>query len=81
MNLNPKSRLVSLVLTICLGPIGLFYTSLAGGLILTLIAFVGLATVFVPVACWILAIAIGDHCAHRHNRNIENIKSLVKPQA
>ena len=77
MNLNPKSRLVSLVLTVLLGPLGLFYSSVVGGLILCVIAFVSLATVIGPVICWILAIAIGDHCTYKHNKNIDNIKSLV----
>lgn len=77
MNLNPKSRLVSLVLTVLLGPLGLFYSSVAGGLILCVIAFVSLATVIGPVICWVLAIAIGDHCTYKHNKNIDNIKTLV----
>ncbi|HIF9551108.1 TPA: hypothetical protein ACX6S2_003432 [Photobacterium damselae] len=63
--------------TVLLGPLGLFYSSVVGGLILCVIAFVSLATVIGPVICWILAIAIGDHCTYKHNKNIDNIKSLV----
>ena len=77
MNLNQKSRLVSLLLTIFFGPLGLFYSSVAAGLVLCIIAFVSFATVIGPVICWILAIAIGDHCTYKHNKNIDNIKTLV----
>ena len=77
MNLNQKSRLVSLLLTVFFGPLGLFYSSVAAGLVLCIIAFVSFATVIGPVICWILAIAIGDHCTYKHNKNIDNIKTLV----
>ena len=77
MNLNQKSRLVSLLLTVFFGPLGLFYSSVAAGLVLCIIAFASFATVIGPVICWILAIAIGDHCTYKHNKNIDNIKTLV----
>lgn len=77
MNLNQKSRLVSLLLTIFFGPLGLFYSSGSAGLVLCIIAFVSFATVIGPVICWILAIAVGDHCTYKHNKNIDNIKTLV----
>ena len=77
MNLNEKSRLVSFILTLIFGPLGLFYSSVAGALVLTFIAFIAAATIIVPVICWILAICIGDHCTYKHNKNIENIKELV----
>lgn len=74
MNLNPKSRLVSFLLTLFFGPLGLFYSSVAGALVLVIVAVVTAGSIIGPVVCWILAIAIGDHCTHRHNQNIENIK-------
>lgn len=77
MNLNPKSRLVSFLLTLFLGPLGLFYSSVAGALVLVIIAVATAASVIGPVVCWVLAIAIGDHCTHKHNKNIDNIKELV----
>ncbi|EGQ7740933.1 hypothetical protein NAL94_23690 (plasmid) [Vibrio alginolyticus] len=77
MNLNPKSRLVSFLLTLFFGPLGLFYSSVAGALVLVIVAVVTAGSIIGPVVCWILAIAIGDHCTHRHNQNIENIKDLV----
>tara|TARA_Y100001956_G_scaffold57128_1_gene56144 strand:- start:129 stop:374 length:246 start_codon:yes stop_codon:yes gene_type:complete len=77
MNLNPKSRLVSFLLTLFFGPLGLFYSSVAGAFVLVIVAVATAASVIGPVVCWVLAIAIGDHCTHKHNKNIDNIKELV----
>ncbi|MCV3265265.1 hypothetical protein OGZ01_32690 [Vibrio harveyi] len=77
MNLNPKSRLTSFLLTLFFGPLGLFYSSLSGAIALVVIAIATSATVIIPVICWLLAIGIGDHCTVKHNNNIDNIKNLV----
>ncbi|MGR5165213.1 hypothetical protein ACPV4X_25315 [Vibrio owensii] len=77
MNLNPKSRLTSFLLTLFFGPLGLFYSSVAGALVLVIVAVATAGSVIGPVVCWVLAIAIGDHCTHKHNKNIDNIKELV----
>ena len=77
MNLTPKSRLVSLLLTIFLGPLGLLYSSVTGSIILLILTIITFASVVGPLFFWVLAIAIGDHCTHKHNKNIENIKELV----
>ncbi|PTC02020.1 hypothetical protein C9980_25320 [Vibrio mediterranei] len=77
MNLNEKSRLVSFVLTLIFGPLGLFYSSLAGGLVLLIVAVITAGSIIGPIICWILAIAIGDHCTYKHNKNIAEIKNLV----
>ncbi len=77
MNLNKKSRLVSFVLTLIFGPLGLFYSSLAGGLVLLIVAVFTAGSIIGPFICWILAIAIGDHCTYKHNKNIAEIKNLV----
>ncbi|OEE81722.1 hypothetical protein OAI_11060 [Vibrio cyclitrophicus FF160] len=77
MNLTPKSRNTSFLLTLFFGPLGLFYSSLSGALALLVIAFFTAASVIGPVICWILAMFIGDHCTVKHNKNIDNIKDLV----
>jgi len=77
MNLNKKSRLVSLVLTILFGPLGLLYSSVKGAIFLTIIAVMSMATVVGPAVCCVLAVALGDHCTHKHNRNIKNFSELV----
>lgn len=77
MNLNKKSRTASLALTILLGPIGLLYSSVVGGLVLLVGAIVTLPTIIGPMACWVVAIAIGDHCTHKHNKSVEKFTALV----
>lgn len=77
MSLTPKSRTTSFLLTLFLGPLGLFYSSVAGGLALLIIAIVSIPTVIGPAICWILAIAIGDHCTRRHNQGLENLHSMM----
>lgn len=77
MNLNPKSRTASFLLTLFFGPLGLFYSSAVGGLVLTLIFVFSFTTIIAPFICWILAIAIGDHCTHRHNQNVEKLMAAL----
>ena len=69
--------LYAFILTLLFGPLGLLYSSVIGALLLTIIAFVSFATVVGPVVCWILAVVIGDHCTYKHNKNVENLKTLV----
>jgi hypothetical protein len=77
MNLTKKSRTISLLLTILLGPLGLVYGSGAGGVILIIVAIVTAPTLIGPVICWVLAIAVGDHCVYKHNKGIDDFKKLI----
>lgn len=77
MSIIPKSRWVSFFLTLLFGPLGLLYSTIVGSLILLVITFVSLPTVIGPIFCWILAIAIGDHATHKHNKAIEEFKAAV----
>lgn len=77
MNLNTKSRLVSLALTILFGPLGLLYSSTKAALFLIVVALISIPTVFGPVICWGLAIVLGDHCTYKHNKNIRNFKEIM----
>jgi positive regulator of sigma E activity len=74
----PKSRTVSLLLTVLFGPLGLLYTSVVGGLLLTAAALLTAFTFVGPVVCWIFAIAFGDHFAHRHNQNVAALSALLQ---
>lgn len=78
MNLNEKSRGTSFVLTLLLGPLGLMYSSLAGGIILLIIAIATAATIIGPVICWLLAIVIGDSATHKHNQNIKKLTEMMQ---
>ncbi|MCX2780400.1 hypothetical protein [Microbulbifer thermotolerans] len=77
MSFSEKSRLTSFVLTLLFGPIGLFYSSTAGGLVLTIIAIISAPTIVGPIICWVLSILIGDHCTHKHNKGIRDIKTAL----
>jgi hypothetical protein len=68
---KPKSQRTQLVLTLLLGPLGLFYSSIPGGALLLLAAPVlyhdfGRAGIgFV----WLASIAAGAFCVRRRNRS------------
>ncbi|PTY35975.1 hypothetical protein BGP77_01225 [Saccharospirillum sp. MSK14-1] len=70
MNLNPKSYLITFLLTVFLGPLGLLYSSIAGGLILLIIALSTFFTVFMPILCWLLSIPLGLYATYRHNKGL-----------
>ena len=78
MNLNEKSRMTSFILTVFFGPLGLLYTSVIGGLVLTIIAMVTFPTIYGPLICWFLAILIGDSAAHSHNKGVRRFEEALK---
>ena len=78
MNLNKKSRLASLLLTLLLGPLGLMYSSVIGGIILLVIAIATAPTLIGPIVCWGLAVIIGDSATYKHNRSIERFEDLMR---
>lgn len=77
MNLVKKSRLVSLVLTALLGPIGLLYSSIAGALCIAILMVLTLHTLIVPVFLWFVCVIVGDSETHRHNRSVDAFNSLL----
>jgi hypothetical protein len=77
MNLTPKSRTASFFLTLVLGPIGLLYTSIAGGVVLFLLAIITFPTIFGPIICWLLAICYGDHATVRHNQSLARFEHMM----
>ena len=70
MNLRPKSRATSAILTVLFGPLGLFYSSAAGAAVLILVALTSAGTVIGPLLCWAAAIFWGDHTVRRHNESV-----------
>ena len=73
MNLRPKSRLTAFLLTFLFGPLGLFYSSVAGGIVLLLVAIASMGTIIGPVLCWITAIIWGDHTVRGHNESVDRL--------
>lgn len=73
MNLRQKSRTTSAILTFLFGPLGVFYSSAAGAIVLILVALVSAGTVIGPLLCWIAAIIWGDHTVRRHNESVDRL--------
>lgn len=67
-----KSLIIQLILTVFLGPLGLFYSSVAAALsflaLLLLLGVISGGLVF--VLSWPLAILIGFITVYRHNRQV-----------
>jgi hypothetical protein len=76
--INRKSRTTSFLLTLLLGPLGLLYASPVAGIILLVVAIATAPTVVGPVACWVLAIAWGDHAAYHTNKNVDEFIAAIK---
>lgn len=74
MNFAKKSQLVSFLLTLFLGPIGLFYSTIAGALGMILVCIVSASTVIGPFICWGLSILIGAYYVGTHNYNVEMLE-------
>jgi hypothetical protein len=73
MNLRQKSRTTSAILTFLFGPLGVFYSSVAGAIVLILVAIASAGTVIGPILCWIAAIIWGDHTVRRHNESVDQL--------
>lgn len=78
MNITEKSRLTSFFLTLLFGPLGLFYSSMAGAIALSILAVASYATIIGPILCWMFAMGIGDHCVVKHNKNAAELKDILK---
>lgn len=78
MNLVKKSRLLSLVLTVFLGPIGLMYSSVNIAMIIVILMLITLPTVIVPVILWFVCVIVGDSATHRHNRSVELVVGMSR---
>ena len=71
MNLTKKSQLTSFLFTLLLGPLGLFYSSMTGGIILCVLAIISAPTIAGPILCWPIAIIAGIGSVSSHNKNVD----------
>lgn len=74
---HSKSQGISFILTLLIGPIGLFYSSWVAALILCVIAIAGAATIIVPILCWIAAIVAGAVTVSSHNDKVRATATLT----
>ena len=73
---HSKSQLSGFLLTLILGPLGLFYSSWVPALILCVIATSTVLTIVVPIICWVLAIIISFGAVSRHNEKVITTANL-----
>lgn len=76
INTHSKSQALGFVLTLLLGPLGLFYSSWVAALILCVIAIASAASIIGPIACWILAILISFATVSKHNEKVKAAAAL-----
>ena len=72
--LEKKSYGISLILTILLGPLGLFYSSIPAAIIVLFI------TIFMFPVGWILAIVFGYVFVESHNIKVNKIEEEKKKE-
>ena len=61
-----------LILTVMLGPLGMMYGSVLGGLFFLVIAIVSFPTVIGPIIVWVLSIIFGLAMVYDHNNKQQN---------
>ena len=76
-----KSRILSFFLTLLLGPVGLLYTSIVGGIIMIILVIVSATTYIGPIILWILSIALGDYFAYKYNQRLLAQSNFMKDLA
>lgn len=72
-----KSRIVSFILTVLIGPLGLMYSSVLWGAVLLIIAILGATTIVLPVGVWVLSILLGDSFTYNHNQKIKKQAKFI----
>lgn len=75
---HSKSQMAGFILTLLLGPLGLFYSSWVAALILCVIAIASAASIIGPVICWLLAILISFFSVSKHNEKIKTAANLAQ---
>lgn len=77
MVITEKSRGASFALTLLLGPLGLLYATVPGGIILTVVAILTSPTIIGPIVCWIVAMATGDYAVKEHNAAVHQLTATM----
>ncbi len=76
---HKKSKTVGFILALIFGPLGLFYASWVAGLILSVVALFTLVTILVPIACWIVSMALSFYFVSRYNDKVIATANLNSP--
>lgn len=75
-----KSRIISFLLTLLLGPLGLLYSSVIGGVIMIILAIsLGAVTAGAgAIVIWILSIIMGDSFTYNYNKRLLAQSNFMK---
>lgn len=76
INVHSKSQMIGFILTLLLGPLGLFYSSWIAALILCVITISLASTIIIPLIIWVLAILISFDTVSRHNEKVKATAGL-----
>ena len=74
---HSKSQIGGILITILLGPLGLFYASTGAAIVLCVIAFISATTIIGPIICWILSILVSIPCIAKHNDKVKSTANLL----
>ena len=72
-----KSRLTSFMLTLLFGPFGVFYSSITGGIIFTILTIATAGSGIGLVVFWFLSIVFGDHFVCNYNDKVKKRIELL----
>ncbi len=74
---HSKSQLGGLVITILLGPLGLFYASKGAAIVLCVIAIISATSIIGPIICWVLSILVSVACIAEYNDKVKTTANLI----
>ena len=74
---HKKSMFVAIALSVFLGPLGLIYANAWAGVIMTLIAVVGVATGIVHIICWLASILLSIALVSGYNGKVKAAANLI----
>lgn len=77
INTHKKSHFDSAALTIFFGPLGVMYSHMGGGILLTIAALLLSWTIIVPVGIWIASPLVGASCVADHNRKLRAKAEMI----
>ena len=78
IDVNSRSQMMGVVLTVIFGPLGLFYSSWIAALILCVVVVATVSTILVPIVCWITSVLLSLFFVPRYNKKVEAQARLMK---
>lgn len=77
INSHSKSQIIGFLLTLILGPLGLFYSSWVSAVILCAIAITSATSITIYVVCWGLSILLSFIAVSNYNKRVRDTANLT----